>query len=117
MSNYSILERNILDSLETDDACAAFLWACTLPDADRYQYRAEAFAREVDRLAQVQWQFLTIAERVVLPMLPGKSAGGRNEAVKEDLYRYIMDRHTFHTFPGRKAGWTACLDPGLLEAA
>lgn len=109
MSNYSILEQNVLDSFETDEAGAAFLWACSLPDADRYRYRAEEFAREVDRLGQSVWQMLAIAEQTVIPMLPAAASQGWTEDVKENLFRFLMDRHTFGRHPGRKTGWTGPL--------
>ena len=103
--NYTVLQRNILDTLETDEAQCAFLWACTLPDADRYQYKAEAFAREVDWLAQSIWPMIQMAADVFRSHCPNVMLKGWSQEVAEDLHAYVMGRHTRIAHPGRKASW------------
>lgn len=81
-SNYSILQRNILSSLESDEAKSAFLWACDV-DRSTSKYLAEAYAREVDYLVS----FLS-------PLIV--SAGEKHGAMKEkmdDLRRYFLSKH------------------------
>lgn len=48
--NYSPLERNVLDYLQTEEAQKEFLWAREQKWADRYAYRCEAHARNIDKI-------------------------------------------------------------------
>lgn len=50
MSNYSILEQNVLPTFKTDEAQREFLWAGGQSWADRYLYRPEAYARMIDKI-------------------------------------------------------------------
>ena len=63
-SNLPVLYRNIMDGLPSDFARATFLWAVERPDEDRYCYRAEAFARELDRLLRDSQPMFLAAARL-----------------------------------------------------
>lgn len=81
--NYSILERNVLDSLEHEEAKSAFLRATTLPKNDRYSYAAEAIAREVDKLCSLLKPAVGFAAK------PFQA----NNEVQSDLLAFILRRH------------------------
>lgn len=85
MTNYSTLQRNILASLETDDAQTAFLWACDI-DSSRYKYPAEAYAREVDTLVTT-----------LSPMI--EAANRPHGADEEAVLDFILKRHKNLRFP------------------
>jgi len=101
MTNYTILQRNVLGSLESDEAQKAFLWACDLKGADRYQYRAEAFARAVDRLGPQVADLIDAAERIFRE----QKGFGLNADEKADLHRFVMKRHSAYRFPGIKSDY------------
>lgn len=50
MSNYSVLEDNVLSSFDCEVAKVAFLWARERIENDRYAYKAEEFARQVQNI-------------------------------------------------------------------
>ena len=83
MTNYSILLRNVLDHLETDDAQAAFLWAAEAHDKTRMKFPAERFAVSVKRLEAVT--------------VPGIAAAAKPHGLspegQRDLWRFILKRH------------------------
>lgn len=97
MSNLTILQQKVLLQFETTFAQEAFLWACTRRDADRYQYAAEAYAREVEQLVSASDPMLALA---ALPFAEDWS----NEK-QEDLLRFILKRHLHWRFPDAKDGW------------
>lgn len=98
MSNYTVLERNLLNSFDTDQAESAFLWAC---ERDGYRlrdpklYEAEAFAREVDWLAQTIWPLIQMAGDMFNEAMPHLKFD-LNKA--HDLFEFVMIRHSHHRY-------------------
>jgi hypothetical protein len=97
MSNYTILQRNILDSLESDSAKSEFLWASSRDDADRNLYRAERYAREVDR------HFGDCDKSMIAAAVLGyKNQGLETSSERlEDLGDFILRRFRNYRFPQR----------------
>lgn len=97
--NYSVLERNVLGSLQTEAGQSAFMWARSLPELsdDVHGYRAEEFAREVEKLAEASAVCLGIASR--------KLGHPITRAQRQDLWEFMMARHAFWRFPGRKTAY------------
>lgn len=103
--NYSIMERNVLDSLRTEAGQSAFMWARSLPElsGDVHGYCAEEFGREVDNLAEVSAFCLEIASR--------KLGHPITQAQRQDLWEFVMARHAFWRFPGRKKAYKMSVMP------
>ena len=93
--NLPILYRNILDGLDTEDGKRAFLWATEQTSEDRFLYKAEAFAHEVERVAAVIWSLI------------GMGSAQHNLTVAQhiDLYVFTMRRHAHMRFPGKNDAW------------
>ena len=87
--NFPILYRNIMDSLPSELARAAFLWAVERPNEDRYCYRAEAFAREVHEITMAIEPMLTCAAKIY-----------GQDAYDPDLMRFIQTRHANWRYSG-----------------
>lgn len=85
--NYSILQTNVINSLQSEDAIKAFLWACDKPDDPRH-YKAEEYAREVDALVEK-----------LRPMLRMTSDVHGFETAPDGLERFILDRHKNLRYP------------------
>lgn len=85
--NYSTLQANILNSLSSEDAKKAFLWACDKPDDPRH-YKAEDYAREVDSLVQS-----------IRPVLQSAACVHGYESPPDGLERFILERHKNLRFP------------------
>ena len=84
MSNYSHLETNIIDSLQSHEAKTAFVRAL-----DKTQpMKAELFANEVDELVS----FLD-------PTLYSAALINNLETVPSGLLKFILDRHYHCRFP------------------
>lgn len=96
MSNYTILQVNLLPTFVTEQAKAAFLWACDRRDADRQQYKAEAFAREVDHLALVAEPMLRKAADVLAEHPPHLAI---SQSQFDDLFDFIITRHRHYRAP------------------
>lgn len=79
--NYSILEQNVLDSLETEEAKAFFMKKCERPrEEDWYRYKAEEEARVLDFIDP-------------LVDLAAKPLGeGFDAAKKKDLMKFFRAR-------------------------
>ena len=98
VGNYSVCQINVMDSLETKEARAAFLWACDRPEHDRCYYKAEAFAREVDMLKPTIRALIT-ASNMVYAM---SDIGGIGDpSVIDDLDAFIMKRHANWIMPSK----------------
>lgn len=83
MSNYYILQQNILNSLEHEEAKRAFLKAQEQPRNNAHSYWAEDVAREVDTLCTSLKPAIEFAGR----------AFQANNDVKNDLLDFILKRH------------------------
>lgn len=83
MQNYTILQRNILSSLENEEAKSSFLAAQEQPGNDTHSYNAEKFAREVDRLCSVLKPLIGQASK------PFEA----NNDVQSDVLAFILKRH------------------------
>jgi hypothetical protein len=95
--NYTILQQNIMLQFETDFAQRAFLWASDRPDADRYLYDAEAYAREVEAL---------VANLEPMLRLAAEPFSDRWDDEKhDDLLRFNLKRHAHLRFPDAKTDW------------
>lgn len=101
MSNYSILEQNVLDSL-CENGKVAFLWARERLVSDRYAYKAEEFAREVSHLNTTLASLLLLAENT--------NGYGNSYESLHDLKTYILDRHVGVRFKGEQRSWTSRQD-------
>ncbi len=88
-SNLPILYQNIMFGLPSEFARDVFLWAVERPAEDRMCYRAEKFARDVDRLIR----FIMPAMRMSARM------HGRDDA-DPDLLRFVIERHANTVFGG-----------------
>ena len=97
--NLPVLYRNIMDGLPSDFARDVFLWAVERPGEEPMCYRAETFAREVDRLVS----FLT-------PVLNAGAKVHGAETHDPDLMAFILKRHANWRFGGNLA-------PAYLVAA
>ena len=97
--NLPILYRNIMDGLPSDFARDVFLWAVERPGEGPMCYRAEASAREADRLVS----FLT-------PLLDAGAKVHGADAHDPDLMAFILKRHANWRFGGN-------LSPSYAEAA
>ena len=98
-ANMPILYRNIMSGLPTELARDAFLWATERPGNDRMCYRAEAFGREVQRLAD------TLA-----PLLDAGAKVHGLAAHDPDLMAFMLKRHANWRYGGNVA-------PEYAEAA
>jgi hypothetical protein len=83
MSNYTILQRNILDSLAHEEAKAAFLRAQEQPINDQCSYVAEKIAREVDQLCDC------LKPAIANASIPFAA----NNDVQSDLLSFMLTRH------------------------
>ena len=92
-SNYTVLQQNVLASLQSEESKKAFLWACDRPTADRYQYNAEAYAREVELIAGMVTPIISSAMGHQ-PVKPHDI-----EATKGDLLDFMLKRHRHWRFP------------------
>lgn len=97
MGNLPILYRNVMSAMRTEMARTAFLWATDKVQNDRYCYVAEAFAREVDRLAPVIWHLIGHGA--------AKHGASGRVGAKIDLFVFIMRRHAHFRFPGNNEAW------------
>lgn len=88
--NMPTLYRNVMDGLPSDLARDAFLWAVERPDEDRHCYRAEAFAREVDKLANDLKPMLDAAAGVYAK---AGNVPEMSDTAKADLMAFILTRH------------------------
>lgn len=95
MSNYSILQQNLLNLFKTDLGQLAFLWASERKDADRYLYKAEAYAYEVEHLVEQLNKMIPSAM---------KPHGGVQE-IEMDLLKFILKRHCVYKFPDQQTTW------------
>jgi hypothetical protein len=86
--NYSVLQQNVLSSLEHEEAKKAFLRAQEQPSNDLFSYRAEKFAREVDQICSVLKPSLSVASEPF----------GSGEEVQNDLLDFTLKRHWHATF-------------------
>lgn len=111
MSNYTILQRNVLDSLASEQAKAAFLWACDLKGADRYQYKAEAFAREVDEFAVTQRTLIDVAA----DNFERHTSNEVSQPVRDDLMRFHAKLHAGHRLPDTQKRYADSFDFSLDE--
>lgn len=103
-SNMPILYRNILDSLPSQIARDAFLWATERPGEDRNCYRAERFSHEVGYLTSTLPTMLDMAARI------GVEHGiGTSKTHSPDLMRFILTRHANWRFGGN-------VSPSYLES-
>ena len=80
--NMPVLYQNIMLGLPSEEACAAFLWAVERPNEDRFCYRAEKFAREVDALLEPIRAMLGCAAEI-----------HGQDAYDPDIVRFIAGRH------------------------
>jgi hypothetical protein len=90
--NMPVLYRNIMDGLPSDFAREVFLWAVERPDEDRYCYRAEKFAREVDIL--------------VKSLTPTLRMGAKQHGLEDydpDLMNFILKRHANWRYGGNQS--------------
>lgn len=86
MSNYTILQRNLLASFEHEEAKNAFLKAQECRKDNAFSYWAESVAREVDQLCGV----LKLAARSAAEPF------NANNDVQSDLLDFILKRHWHH---------------------
>lgn len=103
--NYTILQQNIMLQFETDFAQRAFLWASERPDADRYLYQAEAYAREVEKLVAFLDPEIEATWTVLRDHQPDNPHLQWSEEVADDLLRFHLKRHAHLRFPDAKADW------------
>jgi hypothetical protein len=103
--NYTILQQNIMLQFETDFAQRAFLWASDRPDADRYLYKAEAYAREVEYLASQLEPMIDAAWNVLHNQQPNNPHLHWDDEVADDLLRFHLKRHAHWRFPDAKTDW------------
>lgn len=90
-SNLPVLYQNILFGLPSEISRDAFLWAVEQPGENRMCYRAEAFAREVGRLADA-----------LSPMLEAAAGVHGLDCVPEGLMQFILTRHANWRFGGNQ---------------
>ena len=93
--NLPILYENVMLGLRTPLGQDAFLWAVEQPGEDRYCYRAERFAHEVEHMV------LTIRPWLSLAAAQHKERGA-TEAQGDDLMGFILTRHANERFEGNK---------------
>ena len=94
-SNMPILYQNIIFGLGGDWGEKAFLWATEQTRGDRMLYKAEAFAHEVEQIADTIWLLVSL--------------GGKQHDIRlgqrMDLFIFIMRRHAHYRFPGKNEAW------------
>lgn len=90
--NLPVLYQNILFGLPSEISRDAFLWAVEQPGEDCMCYRAEAFARDVGRLADA-----------LSPMLEGAAGVHGLDSVPGGLMQFILTRHANWRFGGNKS--------------
>lgn len=95
--NLPILYQNIMLGLPDGIAQDAFLWASDRPDADLMQYGAEAFAREVARLALTMPPLISRSAAIHREQNPSISM---SDEAASDLMRFILTRHANLRFGG-----------------
>ena len=105
--NYSICDRNVLDSL-TEEGGTAYLWARERIPNDRMGYAAERFAREVERVAPLIRHFTRLAADQFAGQEPELAL---TDETLEDLFRFVMKRHSSFRFKGEKRSWVDRLAP------
>ncbi len=88
-SNIPILYQNVMYGLRTDLGRDAFLWAAERTQNDRWLYKAEDFAHEVEYLV-----------RTLAPMLDIAATQAGQEKHDPDLMRFILTRHANWRFGG-----------------
>ena len=89
--NLPVLYRNIMDSLPSDLACDAFLWATEKPGNDCMCYAAEKFALDVHDLVSRLSALLDAAEHA--NRVTGATRPEMNADQRQDLVCYIVKRH------------------------
>jgi hypothetical protein len=87
--NMPILYRNALDSMPSDFARAAWLWAVERPGMDRMGYAADWFALEADSIRKSLAPIFDMAAKA--HGLPEHSS---------DLMEFILKRHANFRFGG-----------------
>lgn len=83
MTNLSILQRNIIDSLSNEEAQIAFLKAEELAANDRFSYFAERIARETEQLCDFLKPSISKASEPF----------SRDADVQSELLDFILKRH------------------------
>lgn len=98
MDNYSVLERNVLSGLLTRAGQRAFMFAREHLKDDRYAYKAESFAHEVEQIGGVLDYCLEAANRTShLCLVP---------ETLSDLRKFILSRHSNYCLPNARKDWT-----------
>lgn len=94
--NLPTLYKNVLSGLPTDYAGDVFLWATDKFPNDRFAYKAEAFAREADRLMP------TIGGMVDLAREAQRETGQPelSETAAGDLLAFIAQRYANYRIGG-----------------
>lgn len=83
MKNTTILQDNILNSLEHEEGKIAFLKAQELSKNDRHSYFAESIAREVDYICQFLKPLIGVAAK----------PHDINNDVCDSLLEFVIKRH------------------------
>lgn len=91
MTNYSILQRNILASLDTNEGKIAFLKAQDQPHNDHHSYFAEKIAREVDLVCSIVAPAIEQAS--------GFHCVRTNADQQKDLLKFMLKRHWHWRMP------------------
>ena len=102
-ANCTILQRNVLGSIECRRAQEAFLWACARPEDDTKHFCAEAFAREVQELMIYLGAFLPITIGPLTTAKPDLVESA--ECALDDLTRFILRRHAYYRYPEAREVW------------
>ena len=89
MSNYTILQRNVLGSLRHEESHKAFLRAQCLPQNDEASYFAQALAEEVDRLCEFLKPMISQAA-AAYDFTNGIKV---SQEIQDDLLDFILKRH------------------------
>ena len=99
--NLPILYRNVMDGLPSDFARDVFLWAVDRPGEGQMCYRAEAFAREADRLIGALRFIFEAADwcafRAAAAGIPSRIL---SEDQREALLNFMMTRHANYRYGG-----------------
>ena len=99
--NLPVLYRNVMDFLPSDFAREVFLWALERPGEDRMCYRAEALAREADRLMGWVQHLVGLADwRAFRAAANGVRSHILSDGQREDLIAFIMTRHANWRYGG-----------------
>ena len=94
--NLPILYQNVMLSLPSQFDCDVFLWATDKFQDDRMAYKAEAFAREADKLVSTIKALLDIRQMTTL-----KNGGLlMTEEQERDLLRFSQARYANHKIGG-----------------